>query len=217
MAGAARGAPSERSAEVRRRLSTVDASCVCVAGTALGAPQSHFARQAHHLEHLSLSLILRGRCSTRSTSREVRRSPVTIAIESCGRQLRLCGRHSTWSTSVSFRAAGASHAHHLGHLSLSLILRGRCSTRSTSREVRRSPVTIAIESCGRRLRLRGKRSTWSTSVSFCLAGAAREAPLSLFARQAQHLEHLGLILRGRRSTWSTSVSFCVAGAALEPS
>ena len=48
VAGAARGAPAERerSAEVRRRLSTVDAGCVCVAGAALGAPQSHFAWQA---------------------------------------------------------------------------------------------------------------------------------------------------------------------------
>ena len=44
----------------------MDAGCVCVAGTALGAPQPHFAWQAQHLEHLSL--ILRGRCYTRSTS-----------------------------------------------------------------------------------------------------------------------------------------------------
>ena len=48
------------------RLNTVDARCVCVAGAALRAPQSHFAWQAQHLEHLSL--ILRGRCSTWSTS-----------------------------------------------------------------------------------------------------------------------------------------------------
>ena len=112
VAGAARGAPAERerSAEVRRRLSTVDAGCVCVAGAALGAPQSHFAWQAQHLEHLSfaehLSLILRGRCSTQSTSREVCGSPATI--EHCGRRLRLRGTHSTWSTSVSFCVAGAA-------------------------------------------------------------------------------------------------------------
>ena len=58
------------------RLNTVDARCVCVAGAALRAPQSHFAWQAQHLEHLSL--ILRGRCSTWSTSREVRGSPARI-------------------------------------------------------------------------------------------------------------------------------------------
>ena len=33
----------ERSAEVRRRLNTMVAGCVSVAGAALGAPQSHFA------------------------------------------------------------------------------------------------------------------------------------------------------------------------------
>ena len=48
----------------------------CVAGAALGAPQSHFARQVLHAEHLSF--ILRGGCSTRSTCREVRGSPATI-------------------------------------------------------------------------------------------------------------------------------------------
>ena len=58
------------------RLNTVDARCVCVAGAALRAPQFHFASQAQHLEHLSL--ILRGRCSTWSTSREVRGSPARI-------------------------------------------------------------------------------------------------------------------------------------------
>ena len=58
------------------RLNTVDARCVCVAGAALRAPQSHFAWQAQHLEHLSL--ILRGKCSTWSTSREVRGSPARI-------------------------------------------------------------------------------------------------------------------------------------------
>ena len=58
------------------RLNTVDARCVCVAGAALRAPQFHFAWQAQHLEHLGL--ILRGRCSMWSTSREVRGSPARI-------------------------------------------------------------------------------------------------------------------------------------------
>ena len=66
VAGATLGAPPERSAEVRRRLSTMDAGCFCVAGAALGAPQSHFAWQVQHLEHPSL--ILHGRCSTWRTS-----------------------------------------------------------------------------------------------------------------------------------------------------
>ena len=40
---------------------TMDSECFCVAG-ALGAPESHFAWQAQHLEHVRL--MLRGRCST---------------------------------------------------------------------------------------------------------------------------------------------------------
>ena len=70
------------------------------------------------------------------------------------------------------------------------------------------------------------RSTWSTSVSFCVAGAALGAPQACFAWQAQHFIELSenpatsddfgrrVVLRGRRSTWSTSGSFCMAGAAL---
>ena len=86
-----------------------------------------------------------------------------------------------------------------------------------SAEVRRRFSTVD------RLHLRGRQSTWSTSVSFCVAGAAREAPQprsaevrrrlstvdegcvcrklgapqSHLAWQAQHLAHLRLILRGR--------------------
>ena len=85
VAGAARGAPSERSTEVRGQLSTVDAGCVCVAGAAFGAPRSHFAVagaalgappfhftwQAQRLEHL----MLRGRCSTGS---------ISVAYGGCG-------------------------------------------------------------------------------------------------------------------------------------
>ena len=160
------------------RLNTVDARCVCVAGAALRAPQSHFAWQAQHLEHLNF--ILRGRCSTWSTSAEVRRGLSNY----CGRRLRLRGRRSTWSTSVSFSVAGAA--------------RGAPPERSA--EVRRGLSNY----CGRRLRLRGRRSTWSTSVSFCVAGAAlgappspfcaasaaRGAPQFHFAWQVQHTEHL---------------------------
>ena len=80
------------------------AGCFCVAGAALGAPQSHCAWQVQHSVHLSV--ILRGMCSTRSTSREVRGSPATI--EYYGRRLVLRGSCSTWSTSVSFCVAGAA-------------------------------------------------------------------------------------------------------------
>ena len=112
-------------------------------------------------------------------------------VRSClyWRRLLLRGRRSIWNTSVSFCVAGAalgasqshfawqvqrsaSHCHfawQVQHL-LSLILRGRCSTRRTAREVRGSPATIAYY--GRWLLLRGRRSICNTSVSFCVAGAA---------------------------------------------
>ena len=64
--------------------------------------------------------------------------------------------------------------------------------------------------------LHGRRSTWSTSVSFCVAGAARGAPPERSAEVRRGLSNYcgrRLRLRGRRSTWSTSVSFSVAGAA----
>ena len=67
--------------------------------------------------------------------------------------------------------------------------------------VRGSPA--AVDYFGRRLVLHGRRSTWSTSRSFCLAGAALGAPPARFAWQAQHLEHLQLVSRGMRSTWNS--------------
>ena len=41
-----------------------------------------------------------------------------------------------------------------------------------------------------RLVLRGRRSTWSISSSFCVAGTELVASPARFAWQAQHLEHL---------------------------
>ena len=117
----------------------------------------------------------------------------------------LRGKRSIWSTSGCF----AWQVQHLEHLRF--VLRGSCSTWTTFIEVRGSPVTI--DYFGRHLVLCGRRSTWSTSGSFCVAGAALGAPPARFAWQVQHLEHLRLVLRGRRSTWSTSGSFCVAGGA----
>ena len=97
--------------------------------------------------------------------------------------------HNIFNTTPSTLHHQKQHHQHFIMEHLSLILRGRCSTRGTSREVRGSLATI--EYCGRRLRLSGRRSTWSTSVSFCVAGAARGA----------HPERLRLILDGRCSTW----------------
>ena len=76
---------------------------------------------------------------------------------------------------------------------------------------------------------RGRRSTCSTSVSFCMAEVRRQVSTwtpAAFAWQVQHSEdlHRGrrksgdkwvlwrrLLLRGRCSTWSTSDSFCGSG------
>ena len=54
------------SAEVRRRLITLGAASVGVAGAAFGAHPARLAWQAQHLE--PLQLVFRGRCSTWSPS-----------------------------------------------------------------------------------------------------------------------------------------------------
>ena len=128
--------------------------------------QSHFAWQVQHAEHLQ---------------RGPRKSGDDWVL---------------WT-----RAAFAWQAQNLEHLSL--ILRGRCSTRSTSTksaEVRRRLLWTPIAFVWQVQHL--ERMLWTPAA---------------FAWHAQHLEHLSFILRGRRSTWSTSVSFSVAGASLEPS
>ena len=63
MAGAALGAPSQRSAEVRRRVMRLGAASFCVAAAAIGAPQVRFAWHA-----FGRRFVLRGKCSARSTS-----------------------------------------------------------------------------------------------------------------------------------------------------
>ena len=97
-------------------------------------------------------------------------------------------------------------AHHLDHLSLvSEAALGASQYAALGAPPERSAEAWQqFESLWRRLILRGRRSTGSVSLSFCVAGAALGASQSHFAGQAQHLEHLSLILRGRRSTWSTS-------------
>ena len=214
VAGAALGAP-ERSAEVRRRLNTVDARCFCVAGAALGGPQSHSAWQVQHLEHLRL---MASAARDAPPERSVRRRLSAVDAGCvCVADAALGGpqSHSAWQ--VQHLGAPPSH----GPPS-----HGRCSKWSTSREVRGSPAMI--ECCGCQLRLQGRCSTWSTSA-FCVAGAARGAPpersagarrrlstgrrLHLRGRRSTwstSVEHLSLILRGWCSTRSTSVSFCVA-------
>ena len=115
MEGAARGAPPERSAEVRRRLSTVDAGCVCVAGAALGAPRSHFAWQAQHLEHLSL--ILHGRRSTWTPESHFARQVQHWKHLSCILRLRGNTINTTPSTqhhqhNIIYRTPSTQHHQH---------------------------------------------------------------------------------------------------------
>ena len=149
-----------------------------VAGAAIGAPRARFAWQAQHFEHLH-----RGRRKSGDASFSWQAQHLEHL------RLVLRGRRSIRSTSGSFCVAGAAlgapHARfawqpqHFEHL----------------HRVGGSPATI--EANRRHLVLRGKRSTWSTSGSFCVAGAALGAPHARFAWQAQHFEH---IHRGRRKS-----------------
>ena len=135
----------------------MDAGCFCVAGTALGAPPGSFcvagaalgapqARFAWQAQHLE----------------HLRRAPWKSGS--------FCVASAVlWSAGCSLRVAGAAlgapqarfawQAQHLEHLHI---------------ELRGSPA--ASEYYGRRLLLRGRRSAWSTSGSFCVAGAALGAP-----------------------------------------
>ena len=118
---------------------------------------------------------------------------------------------------ASFCVAGAAlgapgarfawQAQHSEHLRL--VLRSRRSTWNTFTEVFGSPATS--DAFGRHLTLRGSSSTWSSSASFCVAGAALGASQSHFAVQVKH--SASQILPSRCRTWR-SVSFCKAGAAL---
>ena len=102
----------------------------------------------------------------------------------------LLGRRSAWSTPGSLRVAGAA----LGALQAHFAWQAH-----------------HLEHL--RLLLRGRRSTWSTSIEGSLATSDANGR-RLVWRGSLHLEHLRLLLRCRCSTWSTSGSFCVAGAAL---
>ena len=188
MAGAPHRAPPERSAEVRQRLSTVDASCVCLAAAALGAPHSHFAvagaarrappesrRRRATIEHRrsTWSTFCMARATLGAPQSHLARQPQhSKHLQTGPRKIEYCGRRlrCTWSTSVSFCMASAQHLQHLG-----LILHGR-------------------------------RSTWSTSVSFCVAGAALGAPESHFAWQVQHLKHPSCVLQLGGNTINTTSS-----------
>ena len=55
-----------------------------------------------------------------------------------------------------------------------IILCGRCSTWSTSREVRGNLVTNKYY--GPRMPLRGRGNIWNISISFCIIGAAFTVP-----------------------------------------
>ena len=185
----------------RHQHNTINTTSVsfCMAGAALGGHQSHFAWHVQHSEHLSVI----GRCSTRSTSRKVRGSPAMI--ECYGHRLLLRGRCSTSTSvsfCVAGAALGASQCHFAWQVQHSEHLQRRpwksrddwiLWAPSAHLEVGASQCHFAwqvqhwkhlqrgprksgmIEYYGRRLLLRSKCSTWSTSVLFCLAGAAQGA------------------------------------------
>ena len=108
---------------------------------------------------------------------------------------------SSASTASSSAAASSTSHHQQHHLTISTT-----STHNTSTPSSHSPSTRHHQHTimntkhhlthhqhnimNLRLVLRCKRSTWSTSSSFCVAGAALGAPPARFAWQAQHLEHL---------------------------
>ena len=121
--------------------------------------------------------------------------------------MRLLGAASFCVAGAALGASPARFAWQAQHSEhLRFVLRGRCSTWSTFIEVGGSLATSdAFGSC---LVLGSRRSTWSISVSFCMAGAALGAAQVRFAWQAQHLEHLRLVLRGRCSTGSISAAYC---------
>ena len=146
--GAARGVPPKRSAEVRQRLNSVDASCICLAGATLGAPQCHFAWHVRSTWSTSLSFCVAGaaRGPPPERSTEVRQRLNTVdagCVCVAGATLGAPQCHFAWqtrstcSTSVSFCVAGAALGAPQCHFAWQA------------------------------------RSTWSTSVSFCVAGAAR--------------------------------------------
>ena len=166
------------------------AASFCVVGATLGALQASFALQARfawqaqHLEHFRL--LARGRRSTWSTSGSFCMAGAALGAPSLevggslatsdanGRRFVWCGRRNAWSTSGSIGVAGAAlgapracfawQAQHSEHLHI---------------EVGGSPAMI--DANGRRFVLRGRRSTWSTSGSVCVACATLGAPRVCFA------------------------------------
>ena len=85
-----------------------------------------------------------------------------------------------------------------------LRLPGKMRLRPSKCCARHAKAGAACEHVG--LILRGRSSTWSTSVSFCAAGAALGAPKFHFAWQAQHWKHLSCVLRLRGNTINTTPS-----------
>ena len=182
-------------------------------------PQSHFAWQVQHSEHLSV--ISRGRCSTRSTSREVRGSLAPAAF-AAGAALGGPQSHFAWqvqhpehlqrgprkSSDDWVLWAPAAFARQVQHSEdLSLILRGRCSTRSisvSSGVALGAPPERSAEVWRRlSLLLRGTCSAWRTSASFCVAGAALGASQCHFAAQVQHSMRKSIRRAVERYPWIT--------------
>ena len=154
------------------------------------------------IEYYGRRLLLRGRCSTWSTSVSFCVAGAPLAGRSTSREV--CAevrRRLSTMDAVAGAALGALQARfawqvqHLEHLH------------------RGAEVCVAGAALGApqsHFAMAGR--TWSTSVSFCWR--QHSVHLSVILR-VQHLEDLSLILRGRCSTWKTSVSFCVAVQHLE--
>ena len=120
----------------------MDAGCLCVAGAALGGPQSHFAWQVQHSEHLTVIL---------------------------------CGKCSTWRTSLSFCAAGAA----LG------------APPERSAEVRRRLSTMDA-GCAGRVTWRWRNRSWSVPGKGPPSpGMARAEPWRRTGRKAGNDHWLG--------------------------
>ena len=138
--------------------------------------------------------------------------------------LILRGRRSTWSTSVSFCVAGAALGAPPSPFCAASAARGE-----TSAEVRRGLSTVdagcvcvAGTALGApqphfawqaqhlehlSLILRGRCCTRSTSVSFCVAGAARGAPAE---RSAEVRRRLSTVMGSFKGSCSIIIPFCTS-------
>ena len=185
-----------------RSITIYTTSSNTTSSSLIGEPQFHFAWQVQHSEHLSV--IFRRRCSTRSTSWGLRKAGndwVLWSLAAFAWQVPALGgpqSHFAWQAALGASqchfARQVQHSQHLQrgrgsptrikHYGGRLLLRGKCS--------------MHLEDLS--LILRCRCSTWRTSISSCVAGAAT-------------MDASCFCVAGC-STWRNSVSFCVAGGAV---